>query len=76
MARREKTTEDAPPTDDDDFIELDGEYEFGGEKYGPGRVKIEGRQARRAILRAMENAKEELGSSAQEELGSSAEAAP
>jgi hypothetical protein len=65
MARREKTTDDAPPTDDDDFIELDGEYEFAGEKYGPGRVKIEGRQARRAILRAMENAQEELGSSAE-----------
>jgi hypothetical protein len=74
MARREKTTEDAPPTDDDDFIELDGEYEFRGEKYGPGRVKIEGRQARRAILRAMENAQEELGSSAKEEQEAKAEA--
>lgn len=71
MARREKTEEE--PTDN--FIELDGEYEFGGEKYGPGRVKIEGRQARRAILRAMENAKEELGSSAKEEREAKAEVA-
>ena len=64
MARREKTAEETmtagetAPTDDD-LVELDGKYEFNGEKYGPGKVQIEGRQARRAILRAMDNAKEE-----------------
>lgn len=55
MARKDKEAQEA----DEHFVELNGEYEYDGEKYGPGRVKIESRQARRAILRVMQNAQEE-----------------
>ena len=62
MPRKDKEAPEA----DESFVELDSEYEFGGDIYGPGRVKIEGRQARRAILRAMDNAKEEHEAKAEE----------
>ncbi len=68
MPKKEQVPAADEPTDD--LVELDGEYEYADMKYGPGHVKIENRQARRAILRAIENAREEREAKSKIEVAS------